>query len=533
MQQIYLYDTTLRDGTQGEEVSFSVEDKLRILHKLDEFGVHYIEGGWPGSNPRDMEFFSRAKSLKLHQAKLSAFGSTRRAKNKAQDDANLNALLGAETPVVTIFGKSWLLHVHAALQISEEENLEIIGDSIAYLVSKGRELIYDAEHFFDGYKDNREYALKTLKAAQQSGARMIVLCDTNGGTLPHEISAIIEDVKKNLNCPVGIHTHNDCDLAVANSLAAIKTGAIQVQGTINGFGERCGNANLCSIIPTLQLKMGYQCVSPDQLTRLTEVSYYVSELANLAHKKHLPYVGQSAFAHKGGVHVSAVLKDPSTYEHVPPEKVGNKRRVLISDLSGRSNIVYKAKELGIDLDEKSKSVQHIVDDIKEKEFKGYHYEDADGSLELLIKQRMDGWKEFFVLGGFKVIIHKESNEEEPITEAMIKVRVGEEEELTAAEGDGPVNALDIALRKALYKFYPELKKVVLDDYKVRVIDGQDGTTAKVRVLITTRDAHASWNTVGVSTNIIEASWRAMVDSIYYYLMKFAPQPESQREMEVL
>ena len=533
MQQIYLYDTTLRDGTQGEEVSFSVEDKLRILHKLDEFGVHYVEGGWPGSNPRDMEFFSRAKSLKLHQAKLSAFGSTRRAKNKAQDDANLNALLGAETPVVTIFGKSWLLHVHAALQISEEENFEIIGDSVAYLVSKGRELIYDAEHFFDGYKDNREYALKTLKAAQQSGARMIVLCDTNGGTLPHEISAIIEDVKKNLNCPVGIHTHNDCDLAVANSLAAIKTGAIQVQGTINGFGERCGNANLCSIIPTLQLKMGYQCVSPDQLTRLTEVSYYVSELANLAHKKHLPYVGQSAFAHKGGVHVSAVLKDPSTYEHVPPEKVGNKRRVLISDLSGRSNIVYKAKELGIDLDEKSKSVQHIVDDIKEKEFKGYHYEDADGSLELVIKQRMDGWKEFFVLGGFKVIIHKESNEEEPITEAMIKVRVGEEEELTAAEGDGPVNALDIALRKALYKFYPELKKVVLDDYKVRVIDGQDGTTAKVRVLITTRDAHASWNTVGVSTNIIEASWRAMVDSIYYYLMKFAPQPESQREMEVL
>ncbi len=533
MQQIYLYDTTLRDGTQGEEVNFSVEDKLRILRKLDEFGIHYVEGGWPGSNPRDVDFFSRAKSLKLHQTKLTAFGSTRRIKNKAEEDANLIALIEAETPAVTIFGKSWLLHVHSALQISDEQNLEIINDSVAFLVSKGREVIYDAEHFFDGYKDNREYALKTLKAARQAGAKTISLCDTNGGTLPHEISAIIEDVIKNIDCPIGIHTHNDCDLAVANSIAAIRSGAVQVQGTINGFGERCGNANLCSIIPNLQLKMGYKCVVAEQLAQLTEVSRYVSELANLAHKKHLPYVGQSAFAHKGGVHVSAVLKDPSTYEHTSPEKVGNKRRVLISDLSGRSNIVYKAKELGIDLDEKSKSIQYIVDDIKEKEFNGYHYENADGSLELLIKQRMEGWKEFFELGGFKVIVHKESNEEEPICEAIIKVRVGNEEELTAAEGDGPVNALDKALRKALEKFYPQLKKIALDDYKVRVLDGLEGTEAKVRVLVTTKDAHASWNTVGVSTNIIEASWRAMVDSIYYYLMKFASQPDSQREMEVL
>jgi 2-isopropylmalate synthase len=533
MQQIYLYDTTLRDGTQGEEVSFSVEDKLRILHRLDEFGIHYIEGGWPGSNPRDMEFFNRAKSLRLRHIKLAAFGSTRRIKNKAQDDVNLNALLEAETPVVTIFGKSWLLHVHAALQITDEENLEIIGDSVAYLASKGREVIYDAEHFFDGYKHSREYALKTLHAAHSAGAKTITLCDTNGGTLPQEISMIVEDVLKEIKCPIGIHTHNDGDLAVANSLAAITCGAIQVQGTMNGYGERCGNANLCSIVPNLQLKMGYQCVSSEQLAQLTTVSHYISELANLAHRKHLPFVGQSAFAHKGGVHVSAVLKDPTTYEHVLPELIGNHRRVLISDLSGRSNIVYKAKELGIDLDEKSKSVQFIVDDIKEKEFKGYHYEDADGSLELLIKQKMDGWKEFFELGGFKVIIHKESNEEEPICEALIKVRVGGEEELTAAEGDGPVNALDLALRKALDKFYPELKKMVLDDYKVRVLDGQDGTTAKVRVLITTRDAHASWNTVGVSTNIIEASWRALVDSIYYYLMKVVPQQESRREMEVL
>jgi 2-isopropylmalate synthase len=533
MQQIYLYDTTLRDGTQGEEVSFSVEDKLRILRRLDEFGVHYVEGGWPGSNPRDVEFFSRAKLLHLHQTKLAAFGSTRRIKNSAKDDANLQALIEAETPVVTIFGKSWLLHVYSALQISDDENLDIIGDSVSFLASHGREVIYDAEHFFDGYKHSREYALKTLKTAQQAGAKTITLCDTNGGTLPHEISAIIEDVRKQIDRAIGIHTHNDSDLAVANTLAAVKCGAIQVQGTINGYGERCGNANLCSIIPNLQLKMGYQCVESEKLTQLTEVSHYVSELANLAHRKHIPFVGKSAFAHKGGVHVSAVMKDPTTYEHVPPEAVGNHRRVLVSDLSGRSNVMFKAKELGIDLDEKSPHVQLIVDDIKTKEFNGYHYENADGSLELLMKQRMDGWREFFELGGFKVIIHKESNDEEPISDALIKVRVGNEVELTAAEGDGPVNALDNALRKALEKFYPELKKMVLCDYKVRVIDGQDGTCAKVRVLITTRDAHVSWNTIGVSPNIIEASWKALVDSIYYYLMKIAPQHQSQTEMEIL
>lgn len=532
MKKIYLYDTTLRDGTQGEEVSFSVEDKLRVLQRLDEFGINYIEGGWPGSNPRDMEFFNRAKSLKLRQAKLAAFGSTRRTKNKAKDDANLNALLESETPVVTIFGKSWLLHVHKALKISDEENLEIIQDSIEYLISAGREVIYDAEHFFDGYKHSRDYAIKTLQTAERAGAKVIVLCDTNGGTLPHEISEIIKDVIANIKCQIGIHAHNDSDLAVSNTIEAVRSGAVHVQGTINGFGERCGNANLCSIIPNLQIKMGYQCVSAEQLRQLTEVSYYVSELANIAPRKNLPYVGQSAFAHKGGVHVSAVIKEPTTYEHISPEIVGNKRRVLVSDLSGKSNIMYKAQELGIDLNEQNADVQQIVDDIKTKEFEGYRYEDADGSLELMIKKRMDGWRRFFELSGFKVIIHKESEDEEPVSDAMIKVKVGDEIELTAAEGDGPVNALDNALRKALDKFYPQLRNMVLDDYKVRVIDAQAGTSAKVRVLITCKDAHASWNTVGVSTNIIEASWRALVDSIYFYLMKVANRPEDKRETEI-
>lgn len=519
MSQIFLYDTTLRDGTQGEDVSFSVEDKLKIAKRLDEFGIHYIEGGWPGSNPRDLEFFKRAKELRLNHAKIAAFGSTRRAKNKVEDDPNICALLEAETPVVTIFGKTWILHVKSALQISEEENLEIIEDSVAYLKSQGRELVYDAEHFFDGFKDNKEYALQTLRAAERAGADVIVLCDTNGGTMTDEVAAIVQEVRKHLKTPIGIHTHNDCELAVANSLAAIRQGAAHVQGTINGYGERCGNANLCSIIPNLQIKFGYACVGEGRLRQLTELSHYVSELANLAPRKHLAFVGESAFAHKGGVHVSAVMKTPQTYEHITPELVGNQRRVLVSDLSGRSNVVYKAQELGIDLNDKSDHVQSIVEDIKLKEFNGYRFEDADGSLELLIKQRLNDWREFFDLEGFKVIIHKESKETHPVSEALIKVRVGDEVEHTAAEGNGPVNALDNALRKALEKFYPELKGMHLADYKVRVLDGQDGTSAKVRVLITSKNGHATWNTVGVSTDIIEASWKALVDSIYYHLLK--------------
>jgi len=519
MEHIELYDTTLRDGTQGEEVSLSVDDKLRVARALDEFGIDYIEGGWPGSNPRDEEFFLRAHALHLLHARLAAFGSTRRAKNRVQDDANINALLAAETPVVTIFGKSWLLHVREALQISEQENLDIISDSVSYLSGQGREVIYDAEHFFDGYKDNREYALQTLRAARESGARTIVMCDTNGGSLPEMIARIVEDVRSALGGALGIHTHNDGELAVANTLAAVHSGAVHVQGTINGYGERCGNANLCSVIPNLQLKLGYRCVGMQHLARLTSLSKYVADLANLSQGKHLPFVGPSAFAHKGGVHVSAVMKNNATYEHIEPEVVGNRRRVLVSDLSGRSNVTYKAKELGIALEEKSPVIQSIVDEIKTREHDGYHYEDADGSLELLIKQKLDTWCEFFELGGFKVIIHKESTEAASVCEALIKVRVGNEVEHTAAEGNGPVNALDKALRKALEKFYPALRKMVLSDYKVRVLDGFDGTGAKVRVLITSRDDDGSWNTVGVSNNIIEASWKALVDSIYYFLMK--------------
>jgi 2-isopropylmalate synthase len=524
MQQITLYDTTLRDGTQGEEISYSVEDKLRIARRLDEFGIHYIEGGWPGSNPKDMEFFQKARTLRLKHAKIAAFGSTRRSKNRVQDDPNISALLEAQTPVVTIFGKSWLLHVRSALNITGPENLEIIEDSVSHLKKQGREVIYDAEHFFDGFKDDKEYALESVRTAARAGAEIIVLCDTNGGTMTNEIEAIIQEVRKHVSTPLGIHTHNDCELAVANSIAAVRNGAVQVQGTINGFGERCGNANLCSVIPNLQLKLGYQCVSEKQIQLLTSLSHFVSESANLIHRKHLAYVGESAFAHKGGVHVSAVMRTPLTYEHIQPEMVGNRRRVLVSDLSGRSNVLYKAKELGIDLDQSSPEVQNIVDDVKAQEYNGYYYEDAEGSFELLVKRRLEGWKDFFTLEGFKLIIHKESFESQPISEAIIKVRVGNEVEHTAADGNGPVNALDNALRKALEKFYPELKNISLSDYKVRVIDEKDATRAKVRVLITTTDGHTSWNTVGASTDIIEASWKAMIDSIYFYLL----HPESSK-----
>lgn len=517
MSQIFLYDTTLRDGTQGEDVAFSVEDKLRIAQMLDEFGVHYIEGGWPGSNPRDMEFFRRIRDVTLQHARIAAFGSTRRSQYRPEDDPNLKALIEANTPVVTIFGKTWLLHVNDALQITDTENLAIIEESVAYLKAQGKEVVYDAEHFFDGYKGSSEYALQTLLAAQDAGADVVVLCDTNGGTLTDEVAAIVREVRGRLNVPLGIHTHNDGELAVANTLAAVREGAVHVQGTINGYGERCGNANLCSVIPNLQLKLGYRCVSDSQLQHLTELSRAVSELANLPPRKHLAYVGASAFAHKGGVHVSAVMKNPQTYEHIAPERVGNQRRVLVSDLSGRSNVIYKARELGIDGVEPH--VQSVVENIKQNEFRGYSYEDADGSLEVLIKRQTRQWHEFFELQGFKVITHKESNGAESVSEALIKVRVGDQVEHTAAEGNGPVNALDNALRKALGKFYPALTDMQLADYKVRVIDGQDGTRATVRVLVTSKSGPKTWNTVGVSTNIIEASWQALVDSISYHLMK--------------
>ncbi len=522
MSQIFLYDTTLRDGTQGEDVSFSVEDKLRIAELLDEFGIHYIEGGWPGSNPKDMEFFERASLLDLRHAKIAAFGSTRRSGNPADQDANLKALIEANTPVVTIFGKTSMMHVLSALQITPEDNLEIISDSVDFLKSHGREVIYDAEHFFDGYKENRQYAIETLRRAQHAGADVIVLCDTNGGTLPHEITSILADVKRYLTVTIGIHAHNDCDLGVANTLTAVQGGATHVQGTINGYGERCGNANLCSIIPNLQIKMNYRCLDDERLKKISRVSRTVSEMANLTHRKHLPFVGDSAFAHKGGVHVSAVMKKPETYEHIRPEFVGNRRRVLISDLSGKSNVVYKAKELGIKLDDLQSDVQDLVTCIKQREHEGYCYENADGSFEVLVKQHKKGWTEYFQLAGFKVISHQPAHSAESVSEAIIKVLVGGDEEIAAAEGNGPVHALDNALRKALCKFYPQLQEMTLTDYKVRVIDEQDGTRAKVRVLITSRDATRSWNTVGVSSNIVEASYKALADGIYYHLMKTIP-----------
>jgi 2-isopropylmalate synthase len=521
MQQVFLYDTTLRDGTQGEEISFSAEDKIKIAKRLDAFGVSYIEGGWPGSNPKDMEFFERARNTKFLHAKIAAFGSTRRAKNPVEKDANIRALLDAQTPVVTIFGKTWLLHVKEALQISPEQNLTIINDSVAYLKKHGKEVIYDAEHFFDGYKQDKAYALKTLAAAAKAGAEILVLCDTNGGTLPWEVAGIVREVKKNISTPLGIHTHNDSGTAVASSLMAVQEGCIQVQGTINGYGERCGNANLCTIIPDLQLKMGYGCIADEQLKHLTSVSRYVSELANMKHQKNLPFVGESAFAHKGGVHVSAVMKTALTYEHIVPELVGSVRRVLISDLSGRSNVLFKVKELGVELDEKSSAVQKIVDEIKEMEHYGYSYEDAEGSFELMVKRHTGEMKQFFDLERFKVSIQKDSLEKDARSEALIKIRVGSETEITAAEGDGPINALDKALRKALEKFYPELSEIHLTDYKVRVLDTQNATAAKVRVLIETKNGESSWNTVGVSPDVVEASWKALVDSISYHLLKHA------------
>lgn len=530
MTQLFLYDTTLRDGTQGEEVCFSVDDKLQIAGILDELGIHYIEGGWPGSNPKDMDFFRRASELSFVNAKLAAFGSTRRAGHTVEDDQNLRALLESNTPVVTIFGKTWLLHVRDALQISRDENLSMIAESVAYLKNNGREVIYDAEHFFDGYKHDKKYALETLHAAVQSGADVIVLCDTNGGSMPHEVEEIVGEIASAIPAPLGIHTHNDCDLAVANTIAAVRRGAVHIQGTINGYGERCGNANLCSVLPAMQIKMGYRCVDTLQMRRLTQVSHAVNECANLAHRKHLPFVGESAFAHKGGIHVSAVMKNPQTYEHIDPENVGNKRRVLVSDLSGKSNVLYKAKELGIAFEDASADAGKLVRDIKKREYDGYTYENADASFELMVKRSQNGWADFFDLEGFKVIIHKESRVSEPVSEAIIKLRVGDAVEFAAAEGNGPVNALDNALRKALEKFYPELGDMMLSDYKVRVIDEHDGTRAKVRVLITSRNGDLSWNTVGVSTNIIEASWEALVDSIYFYLMKQTHvQPKGENE----
>jgi 2-isopropylmalate synthase len=516
---VKIYDTTLRDGSQAEDIAFSVEDKIRIAQKLDELGIHYIEGGWPGSNPKDLQFFQEIRPVSLLHAKIVAFGSTCRAETQPQNDPNIQALIEAGTETVTLFGKSWDIHPLEALNISLDQNLEIIHQSVRFLKDQVSEVMFDAEHFFDGFKSNPRYAISTLKAAEEAKADWIVLCDTNGGTLPYEVQSIIKEVKKEITIPLGIHVHNDTEMAVANTILAVKEGIGLVQGTINGYGERCGNANLCSIIPNLKLKMAMDCITDAQLKKITEVSRFVSELANLPHHKYLPYVGDSAFAHKGGVHVSAIRKSGVTYEHVQPEQVGNRQRVLISDLSGGSNILYKAGEFKIDIESKDPKVREILDQLKQLENRGFQFEGAEGSFEILIKKALGQHKKFFDLLGFRVIVEKKEEETPPLSEATIMVRVGNRVEHTAAVGNGPVNALDNAIRKALEKFYPELMEVKLLDYKVRILSTKDGTGAQTRVLIESGDGESKWGTVGVSENIIQASWQALVDSIDYKLLK--------------
>ncbi len=519
MNRVQLYDTTLRDGTQAEDISFQVEDKVLIAKRLDELGIDYIEGGWPGSNPKDIDFFQAIKREKLRHSKISAFGSTRRASVAAQDDTNIRMLLDAEPDVVTIFGKTWDFHVTEALRISLEENLELIHDSLLYLKERIGEVVYDAEHFFDGYKKNPAYALKTLEAAAAANADCIVLCDTNGGTLPQEIPAIMAAVQKVIKVPLGIHAHNDSECAVANSLVAIESGAVHVQGTMNGFGERCGNANLCSIIPALKLKMGMECLEKDSLKVLRKTSRYLYELANLTPNKHQAYVGNSAFAHKGGVHVSAIQRHPETYEHIRPELVGNQTRILISDLAGRSNILAKAEECGIELDSKDPVTLEILEDIKELENKGFQFEGAEASFELLMLKAMGKLKHFFTVSAFRVIDTLRENDRQPVSEATIKIKVGGKVEHTAADGNGPVNALDAAMRKALINFYPQIADVKLLDYKVRVLPSSQGTDSVIRVLVESGDHDGRWGTVGVSSNVIDASYQALADALTYKLYK--------------
>lgn len=516
MSTVEIYDCTLRDGTQGEGVAFSVEDKLRVTVKLDELGVHYVEGGWPGSNPRDAGYFERAKDLELKNAKVAAFGMTRRSSLAAEDDPNLKALLDAETPVTTVVGKTWTLHVYDVLRTTLDQNLSMIQDSLAYLKAHGKLVVYDAEHFYDGYRADPEYALETLRAAQAGHADVIVLCDTNGGSMPWEIEEVTRVVGRQIDVPLGVHTHDDSGLGVANALAAVRAGAVHVQGTMNGYGERVGNANLCSIIPDLKLKMGLDCISDEQLRKLTETSRYVSELANLAHDHRQAYVGGSAFAHKGGIHVAAVMRNEYSYQHIDPALVGNQKRVLVSDLSGRGNILYKAAEYGLNDLDKESAVQ-VLEQIKELENEGFTFESAEASVQMMLRRTQAGYKPPFELVDFLTVVEHRAGRG-LVAEATVKVRIGDEVVHTAAEGNGPVNALDAALRKALLPFYPQLEKFHLDDYKVRILDGEAGTAAKTRVLIDTSDGVRRWSTVGASTNIIEASWRALVDSVEYGLL---------------
>lgn len=518
--KVILYDTTLRDGTQGEDFSLTLEDKIRVALKLDELGIHYIEGGWPEANPKDTQFFEEIRNYNLKNSIVTAFGSTHHKDVAAENDKNLNALIKAKTRAVTIFGKSWTLHVKDALNTTLERNIALIRDSVAYLKQNVPEVIYDAEHFFDGFKADPEYAIATLRAAKDGGADVLVLCDTNGGSLPHEIGEIIETVKQHFpDAVLGIHAHNDSDTAVANSLEAVRRGVRHVQGTMNGVGERCGNANLVSIIPNLYLKMNFECIPVENLRKLRHVSRYILELANLPSNKHQPFVGRSAFAHKGGVHISAVERNPKTYEHIEPELVGNKRRILVSDASGRATIKWKADEFGIKISRDDPVAMEVLETIKQLEMEGYQFEAAEASLELLINRAMGKSKKYFELIGFRVLDQKLHDDGSPVAEATIQVRVGGKVEHTAAIGNGPVNALDNALRKALEKFYPQLKTMSLLDYKVRVLPGRAGTASRVRVLIESTDGVDQWGTVGVSHDILEASWQALVDSITYKMYK--------------
>ncbi|BBO80122.1 citramalate synthase [Desulfosarcina ovata subsp. sediminis] len=534
MQPILIYDTTLRDGTQGENITFTADEKLKIAKRLDEMGIQYIEGGWPGSNPRDMRFFELAKRETFANARITAFGSTRKPGIRAADDPNLNAILDSETPAAAIFGKTWPLHVTAVMENTLAENLAMIAGSVAFLKERGREVIYDAEHFFDGYKDDPDYALKTLTAAFNAGADFIVLCDTNGGTLPHELESIMQSVSQALKrqaggsrpLKLGIHSHNDCGMAAANSISAVNCGAVMVHGTINGYGERCGNADLTTIIPILCAKMNRPCIPAEKLSGLKSISRYVSETANIVPINSRPFVGRSAFAHKGGIHVSAIIKEPRAYEHMDPEQVGNQRRVLMSDLAGKSNVEYKAKEMGVDLCANGCDSKAIVAAIKQMEEEGYQFDVADGSFQIMLEKFTEQFKPLFDLESFRVTIEKDKDF--PCSaHATIKISVGDSHEITAAEGLGPVSALDNALRKALGNFYPDLDTMKLVDFKVRVVDGRDGTEAKVRVFIESRDQDQIWSTIGVSEDIIDASWQALADSFQFKLAKEAARKNQE------
>ena len=523
MKQVLIYDTTLRDGSQGENISFSSEEMIKIAKKLDEAGVHYIEGGWPGSNARDARFFELASHETFSRARITAFGSTRKPNTPVSDDKNLQALIQSNAPAVAIVGKSWPLHVEQVMDNTRDENLSMIRDSIIWLKAQAREVIYDAEHFFDAYKDDADYALLTIMAAAESGADFIVLCDTNGGTLPFDIQAIVTQVRetfahKELAVKLGIHAHNDCGLGVANSIEAVRAGVTMVQGTVNGYGERCGNADIITIMPLLNLKMGMTSIADEQLAQLKSLSRFVSETANLVPQNSRPFVGRSAFAHKGGLHVNAIMKVPRAYEHIDPALVGNKRRVLVSDLGGRSNIVYKARELGVELGANGYDSRKIASEIKSLEDQGFQFDVADGSMKILLQKFTEQFKPLFELQSFRVTIEKD--QDQPCTaHATIKIAVDGKQEITAAEGLGPVSALDNALRKALGQFYPDLESMRLVDFKVRVIDGSEGTAARVRVFIESRDHEDIWSTIGVSEDIIDASWQALADSFQFKLSK--------------